>query len=50
MERQSIYETTYKRGKTLSEHAPREEQKGIDQMNDLLKEKWTQLINATLQK
>lgn len=50
MERQALYEATYKRGKTLSEHAPREEQAGIDLMNELLKEKWTQLVNATLQK
>ncbi|VBB27153.1 unnamed protein product [Acanthocheilonema viteae] len=49
-ERQGVYEGTYKRGKALSEHAPREEQAGIDQMNELLKERWTQLINATLQK
>uniref|UniRef100_A0A0R3RSE7 GAR domain-containing protein n=1 Tax=Elaeophora elaphi TaxID=1147741 RepID=A0A0R3RSE7_9BILA len=49
-ERQAVYEATYKRGKTLSEHAPREEQGEIVQMNDLLKERWNQLINATLQK
>ncbi|KAK6106184.1 Spectrin repeat family protein [Brugia pahangi] len=50
MERQAVYETIYKRGKTLSEHAPREEQAEIDLMNGLLKERWTQLVNATLQK
>uniref|UniRef100_A0AAF5PYW1 GAR domain-containing protein n=2 Tax=Wuchereria bancrofti TaxID=6293 RepID=A0AAF5PYW1_WUCBA len=49
-ERQAVYETIYKRGKTLSEHAPREEQAEIDLMNELLKERWTQLVNATLQK
>ncbi|MCP9258009.1 hypothetical protein DINM_001173 [Dirofilaria immitis] len=50
MEQQVIYEATYKRGKTLSEHAPREEQKEIDLMNEMLKERWTQLVNAALQK
>ncbi|KAM3720341.1 Microtubule-actin cross-linking factor [Dirofilaria immitis] len=50
MEQQVIYEATYKRGKTLSEHAPREEQKEIDLMNEMLKERWTQLVNASLQK
>ncbi|EFO27979.2 spectraplakin [Loa loa] len=47
---QTVYEATYKRGKVLSEHAPRKEQAGIDLMNELLKERWTQLVNATLQK
>ncbi|VDK80304.1 unnamed protein product, partial [Onchocerca ochengi] len=50
MEQQAAYEAIYKRGKALSEHAPREEQGGIDLMNEMLKEKWTQLVNATLQK
>ncbi|VDP23403.1 unnamed protein product [Onchocerca flexuosa] len=49
-EQQAAYEATYKRGRALSEHAPREEQEGIDLMNEMLKEKWTQLVNATLQK
>ncbi|VDN02146.1 unnamed protein product [Thelazia callipaeda] len=47
-ERQTMYEATFKRGKSIAEHAPRDEQKGINLMNEILKEKWTQLVNTTL--
>ncbi|VDK47914.1 unnamed protein product [Gongylonema pulchrum] len=49
-ERQVMYEATYKRGKTLAEHAPRAEQAGINLTNELLKQKWTELISAALQR
>lgn len=49
-ERQGTYELTYKRGRILTERAPREEQARIDQLNEVLKERWGELVNATLQK
>lgn len=49
-DRQPMYEATYKRGKSLSEHAPRAEQAEIEQMNEKLRQKWTEINNAALQR
>uniref|UniRef100_A0A915B3J8 Microtubule-actin cross-linking factor 1 n=1 Tax=Parascaris univalens TaxID=6257 RepID=A0A915B3J8_PARUN len=48
--RQPMYDTTYKRGKSLSEHAPRIESATIGQMNEMLREQWTQLCSAAVQR
>ncbi|KHN76670.1 Dystonin [Toxocara canis] len=48
--RQPMYDATYRRGKSLSEHAPRAESSTISQMNEQLREKWTQLCNSSVQR
>uniref|UniRef100_A0A0N5AJF6 GAR domain-containing protein n=1 Tax=Syphacia muris TaxID=451379 RepID=A0A0N5AJF6_9BILA len=48
--KQPLFDTTYKRGKSLSDHAPKAEQATFDDMNETLREHWSQLCNASIQR